>query len=223
MTSSATAPVSNRRSDAAQPKDTTIPRALLAALLCVALSGCIIQSSSDDRPEQFQFNPSPAGQQETIEAFREVIGPGGAGSGVLDETTVKPLGKINTSRGAIFFADFQMIDSSSGRSQCSGSAGPSGGGWGCGPIGQSEPPEDLPLDPVMVSGTGSSGTWSDVQLRVSADVAYLSAVADDGTTYRMEPIAGNAWMEWKASHGDLRITGYDSNENPLGSVNAQAG
>jgi hypothetical protein len=188
----------------------------------VALSACVIRSSSDDenRPERFQFTPSPAGQQETIEAFREVIGPGGAGSGVLDEATVEPLGKIATSRGAIFFANFQMIDSVSGRSQCGGSAGPGGGGWGCGPIGLSDPPEDLPLDPVMLSGSGSSGTWSDVQLRVNADVAYLSAVAQDGTTYRMEPIAGNAWMEWKASHGDLRITAFDSNDNPLGSVDA---
>jgi hypothetical protein len=178
-------------------------------------------SSSDDenRPERFEFIPSPAGQQETVEALRELIPPAGAGNGVLDESTVKPLGKITTSRGAIFFAEFQMIDSVSGRNQCSGSAGPGGGGWGCGPIGL-EPPEDLPLEPVMLSGSGSSGTWSDVQLRVRDDVAYLSAVADDGTSYRMEPIAGYAWMEWKAAHGDLRITGFDSNDNPLGSVDA---
>ena len=203
-------------------KGHTIPRTLLMALLCVALSACgIVASNSDEnRPEQFAFTPSPAGLQETIDAFRDVIGPGGAGGAVLDEATVKPLGKIETSRGAIFFADFQTIDSESGRSQCSGSAGPGGGGWGCGPIGLLEPPEDLPMDPVMISGTGSSGTWSEVQLRVSDDVAYLSAVADDGTAYRMEPVAGNAWMEWKSSHGDLRITGFDSNDNPLGSVDA---
>ncbi len=177
-------------------------------------------SNDENRPERFEFIPSPAGQQETVEAFRELIGPGGAGTGVLDETTVKPLGKIMGSRGTIIFADFQMIDSVSGRSQCGGSAGPGGGGWGCGPIGSPEPPEDLPLDPVMLSGTGSSGAWSDVQLRVSDDVSYLTAVADDGTSYRMEPIAGYAWMEWKAAHGNLRITGFDANDNPLGSVDA---
>ena len=125
-----------------------------------------------------------------------------------------------TSRGAIFFADFQMVDSESGRSQCSGSAGPGGGGWGCGPVDAPEPPDDFPMDPVMIAGSGSSGTWSDVQLRVSDDVAYLSAVAADGATYRLVPIAGNAWMEWKASHGDVRITGFDSNDEPLGSVDA---
>ncbi len=177
-------------------------------------------SSSDDEslPERFAFIPSPAGQQETIEAFTQLISPGEPDTGALDEATVQPLGKITGSRGTIFFADFQMIDSESGRSQCSGAAGPGGGGWGCGPIGA--PPEDMALDPLTVSGSGSSGTWSDVQLRVSDDVSYLSAVADDGTSYRMEPIAGYAWMEWKAAHGDLRITGYDTTDNPLGSVNA---
>lgn len=200
---------------------TSVGRVVAVAVLALTTGACLIRSSGPDenRPEQFQFTPSAAGQQETIEAFRDVIGPRGADSGVLDETTVQPLGKINTSDGAIFFADFQMIDSSSGRSQCSGSAGPSGGGWGCGPVGLPEPPEDLPLDPVMIAGTGSSGTWSDVQLRVNGDVTYLQAVAEDGTTYRLEPIAGNAWMEWKASHGDVRITGYDRNDEPLGSVN----
>ncbi len=185
----------------------------------MALSACgIVASNSDEnRPEQFDFTPSPAARQETIDALREVIGPREAGGAVLDETTVNPLGKIETSRGAIFFANFQTIDSESGRSQCNGSAGPGGGGWGCGPIGLLEPPEDLPLDSVVISGTGSSGTWSDVQLRVGDDVAYLSAVADDGTAYRMEPVAGNAWMEWKASHGDLRITGLKQRQ-PLGLV-----
>jgi hypothetical protein len=194
--------------------------AVIAVLTAsLVTSACMIVSSGPDenRPEQFEFTPTPAGQQETLEAFREVVGPGGAGSGVLDETTVQPLGKISTPRGAIFFADFQMIDPQSGRSRCSGSAGPGGGGWGCGPIGL-EPPEGFPFDPVVISGAGSTGTWSDVQLRVNDDVAYLEAVADDGTGYRMEPIAGNAWMEWKASHGDMRITAYDRNDEPLGSV-----
>jgi hypothetical protein len=201
-----------------------VGRIIAVVALGIVASACIVRSSGPDenRPEQFQFTPAPAGQQETIEAFKEIIGPGGADTGVLDETSVQPLGKIMTSRGAIFFADFQMIDPGSGRSQCSGSAGPGGGGWGCGPVGLPDPRDDLPLDPVTIAGTGSSGTWSDVQLRVGDDVAYLKAVADDGTTYRLEPIAGNAWMEWKASHGGLRVTAYDSNDRPLGSVDAPA-
>ena len=203
---------------------TSVGRTIAIAVLAVATSACMIASSGPDenRPERFEFIPSPAGQQETVEAFRALIGPGEAGTGVLDETTVKPLGKITGSRGTIFFADFQMIDSVSGRSQCGGSAGPGGGGWGCGPIGAPAPPEDLPLDPVMLSSSGSSGTWSDVQLRASDDVAFLEAVAQDGTTYRMEPIAGFAWMEWKSERGELVITAFDRDGEAIGSVETDA-
>lgn len=201
-----------------------VGRVIAVVVLGMVASACLVRSSGPDenRPEQFQFTPSPAGRQETIEALRDLIGPGGADGGVLDEATVQPLGKIVTSGGAIFFAEFQVIDSSSGRSQCSGSAGPGGGGWGCGPIGTSDPVGGFPLEPVTLSGTGSSGTWADAHLRVNQDVAYLTAVAEDGTTYRLEPIAGNAWIEWRSSHGDLRITAYDDDEVPLGAADAPA-
>ena len=64
---------------------TSAGRVMTLALLALVASACIVRSSDDNRAEQFQFTPSPAGQDETIDAFREVIGPGGAGSGVLDE------------------------------------------------------------------------------------------------------------------------------------------
>lgn len=135
----------------------------------------------------------------------------------LDEATITPIGKIETSAGPIVFADFQVIDPELGRQQCSGSAGPTGGGWGCGPLGQ-EPPDDLSVPDVTLSSEGSSGSWSDLQLVVSDDVAYLEAVAEDGTRYRMEPINGVAWMEWKTEHGDLSVTAFNRGEQPLGTV-----
>ena len=197
----------------------------LAVLAVVALalisSACIVQSSgpNENRAEVFEFIPVPVAQQEAVEAFRSMLGPGPE---TLDETTLVPLGKINTSAGPIVFAEFQMIDPQTGRGQCSGSAGPFGGGWGCGPLGQAAP-EGLPLGDVVLSSTGSTGTWSEVEVRVSDDVAHLEAVADDGTTYRMEPIGGFAWMEWKTVHGEVRITAFDDSGVPLGSVETEAG
>jgi len=193
----------------------TSKRALMAAVaLALASSACLVRSSGPDenRAEVFEFVPVPASRQEAVKAFRSMIQPGQES---LVEASVVPLGKINTSAGPIVFAEFQMIDPQTGRSQCSGSAGPSSGGWGCGPLGQ-EPPEDLPLPDVMLSSTGSSGTWSEVELRVSDEVAHLEAVAEDGTSYRMEPIGGFAWMEWKTVHGEVRITGVDADGEPLG-------
>ena len=199
------------------------PSLALMAVVVLALtsSACLLRSSGPDenRAEMFEFVPVPAGRQEAVEAFKSMIQPGPES---LVEDSIVPLGKINTSAGPIVFADFQMIDPLTGRSQCSGSAGPFGGGWGCGPLGQAAP-EGLPLGDVVLSSTGSTGTWSEVEVRVSDDVAHLEAVADDGTSYHLEPIGGFAWMEWKTVHGEVRITAFDDSGVPLGSVETEAG
>ena len=183
-------------------------------VLAVAVSACIVQSSEDNRAEAYEFVPVPVGQQEAVEAFRSAFQTSPA---ILDEESVTPIGQIVTSAGAIIFADFQAIDPERGREQCSGSVGPTGNSWGCGPLGQ-EPPEDLPLPDVSLSMVGSSGRWSELQLRVSNDVSYLEAVAEDGTRYRMEPIANTVWMEWKTERGELAITAFDRDGEPVGFV-----
>lgn len=194
---------------------------IAVAVLALLSSACLVRSSGPDenRAEVFEFVPVPAGRQEAVDAFRSMIQPGPES---LVEASVVPLGKINTSAGPILFAEFQMIDPQTGRSQCTGRAGPGGGGWACGPIGQ-EVPDDIPLPDVTLSGSGSSGTWSDVEVRVSDDVAFLEAVATDGTSYRMEPIGGFGWMEWKTIHGEVLITAFDDTGEPLGSVETDAG
>lgn len=199
---------------------TCVSRVIAIALLALVASACIVRSSgpNENRTEVFDFVPTPAGQQEAIEAFRSVMGPGPER---LDEASIVPIGKIDTSAGPIVWAEFQTIDPQQGRQQCSGHAGPNGGGWGCGPIGQ-EVPDDLPLPPITLSASGSSGTWSEVEMSVNDDVAFLEGVAEDGTRYRLEPIAGFAWMEWKTTHGEVVITAFDSDGEPLGSVETDA-
>ena len=198
-----------------------VRRVTAIVILAIASSACAVvrvEGPDENRPERFDFVAVPAGREEAAEALDSILGPGPE---QLDPTTVVPLGKINTSAGPVVFAEFQMIDAAGQRSQCSGSAGPSGGGWGCGPIGQ-VPSGGPPGNTVMLSSSGSTGTWSEVELRVGDDVAFLEAVADDGTRYRMEPIAGFAWMEWRSSRGELVITAFDRAGEPLGSVETDA-
>lgn len=192
----------------------------LILLLALVSSACIVVSSgpNENRAETFEFIPVPVDRREAVEAFREQFLGAPA---ILDEETITPIGKIETSAGSIIFADFQIVDPEMGRQQCSGSASPTGGGWGCGPLGQ-EPPEDVPLEDMTLSVVGGSGRWSHLELRVGSDVSHLEAIADDGTSYRMEPIAGYAWMEWKTDRGDLVITAFDREGEPLGSVETDA-
>lgn len=197
-----------------------VGRVIAVVVLGMVASACIVRSSGPDenRAEAFEFVPVPVAQQEAAEAFRSMIG---SGRETLDETSVVPLGKFVTSAGSIVFAEFQTIDPQRGRQQCSGSAGPTGGGMGCGPLGQ-EVPDGFQLPPITLSASGSSGTWSDVEMRVNDEVAFLEAVAQDGTTYRMEPIAGFAWMEWKSERGELVITAFDRDGEAIGSVETDA-
>ncbi len=196
---------------------TAVKRVMVSALLAIAVSACIVQSS-DDRAEAFEFAPVPVDRQEAVEVFREQFL---AAPAILDEDSLTPIGKIDTSAGPMVWAEFQTIDPQIGRQQCAGHAGPRGSGWGCGPIGQ-EVPDDFQLPPITLSASGSSGTWSDVEMRVNDDVVFLEAVAQDGTTYRMEPIAGFAWMEWKSERGELVITAFDRDGEAIGSVETDA-
>ena len=194
----------------------SVGRVVTVVLLALATSACIVRSSGPDenREEAFEFIPVAVDRLEAVEALRSVFLTSPA---ILDEESVTPIGKIETSAGSIIFADFQAIDPERGREQCSGSVGPTGSGWGCGPLGQ-ETPDDLPLGDLYLSTVGSSGRWSELQLRVSNAVSSIEAVAEDGTRYRMEPIAGTAWMEWKTERGELAITAFDRDGEPVGSV-----
>ena len=69
---------------------------------------------------------------------------------------------------------------------------------------------------------GSTGTWSEAEFSVNDEVEYLIAVAQDGTTYRMEPLGWRAWMEWKTSHGDLVVTAFDAADDAIATVTVEA-
>ena len=167
-----------------------VGRIIAVVVLGMVASACIVRSSGPDenRAEAFEFVPVPVAQQEAAEAFRSMIG---SGRETLDEPSVVPLGKFVTSAGSIVFAEFQTIDPQRGRQQCSGSAGPTGGGMGCGPLGQ-EVPDGFQLPPITLSASGSSGTWSDVEMRVT----------DLGSLFLGRPSAS---ARWHAGHvrGDI--------------------
>jgi hypothetical protein len=122
----------------------------------------------------------------------------------------------------VVFADFEVINPDSGLNVCSGSAGPFGSGWGCRPADEPAPGDPFPVQPLTNTMTGSTGTWSEAEFSVNAEVGHLIATAEDGTTYRLEPLGNVAWMEWKTEHGDLVVTAFDASGEPLAAVDVEA-
>lgn len=190
-------------------------------LLGFALAGCVtsIGGPNDDRVERFEFVPVPATRAEAVEAFRDAFANDPA---TLIENSVEPVGKISTGQGAVVFAEFEAILPDTGLHVCSGSAGPFGSGWGCRQADDPAPDDPFPVAPLSNTMTGSTGVWSEAEFSVSEDVDHLIAVAEDGTTYRLEPLGQIAWMEWRSEHGDLDVTAFDAAGDALASVNVEA-
>lgn len=187
--------------------------------LTLLLSGCFVARGDPDGnvQERFEFVPAPVNQAEARARFEDMAGP----ESTIVEGSFKALGRIPGPRGDQYFADFQLDSPPDGLSQCSGQAGDSGGSWGCGPVGDFE---NVPDDgAVSLRGSGIGGAWQDASFAVSDEVAYLVATADDGTRYRLEPVAGMAWFEWKSLHGDVRVTAFDRSDNPLETIDADPG
>lgn len=205
-----TNPVANRRA-----------RLLAVTVLAVTLGGCMISvgGPDDNREEQFEFTPVPATRLEAVEAFRGLLA---TDSARLVEDSVVPVGKLRTGQGSVVFADFELIDPDTGLNVCSGSAGPNGGGWGCRPAAEPAPDDRAPRDHLQNAVVGSTGTWSEAEFSVNDEVDHLIAVAEDGTTYRMEPLQWRAWMEWKTEHGDLVVTAFDAEGRALSTVDVEA-
>jgi hypothetical protein len=193
----------------------------MLVLLASLLGGCLtsVGGPNEDRAEQFEFVPLPATRNEATEAFRDLFANDPM---TLVEDSVTPIGKIITGQGPIVFAEFEMIDPEQGLQVCSGSAGPFSGGWGCRAANVPAPDDLDPREPLQAPAVGSTGTWSEVEFAVNRDVDHLTAVAADGTTYRLEPLAGMAWMEWKSEHGDLVVTAYDAAGDQLAVVDVEA-
>lgn len=190
-------------------------RGVLCLVVLLALSGCIrsVGGPNDNAQERFEFVAVPTNEAQVRQAFESAMGPQ---SSDLVPGSFVPTGRIIGSRGDQFFAEFQLNDPNSGLSQCSGQAGDTGASWGCGPIGQEVEIPDLPT--LTLGGSGTGGTWREASFNVSDEVAYLVATADDGTRYRLEPISGMAWMEWRAEHGNLSVTAFDAGESALTTI-----
>lgn len=172
--------------------------------LAVILGACSVIGGggpNDNRAERFDFTPVPVATAEAEAIFFDHFGP--------DQTVVPgsfvALGKIRGIGGDRVFAKFTLVDAQAGATECVGNMGPTGGGWSCGQGGGPvAPPQTFEL-----GGQGSSDTWNEAEFRVGSDVVSISVTARDGTTYRVTPVNGFAWMEWKASHGDLVATAFN--------------
>ena len=194
---------------------------LVITVVAVSLGGCMISvgGPDDSREEQFEFVPEPAARAEAVEVFRSLFE---SDATTLVEDSVEPIGKLRTGQGSVVFAEFEVIDPDTGLNVCSGSAGPNGGGWGCRPSDEPAPDDPAPREPLQNNMVGSTGTWSEAEFSVNDEVEYLIAVAQDGTTYRMEPLGWRAWMEWKTSHGDLVVTAFDAADDAIATVTVEA-
>ena len=196
----------------------------VVAMVAIALlsSACVIvQSSGPDanRVERFEFVPAPATRAEAVEAFRDAFANDPA---TLIESSVNPVGKLQTGQGSIVFAEFEAVFPDTGLNTCSGSASEFSSGWGCRPADDPVPDDPAPRQPLQSTMVGSTGTWSEAEFSVNDDVDHLIAVADDGTTYRLEPLERVAWMEWKSERGDLVVTAFDASGDELASVEVRA-
>ena len=187
---------------------------ILLLTAALVLSSCIrsVGGPNENAPERFEFIGVPVAREAAEAAFE-----GALGQQFVDVVpgSFVALGRIPGARSDRYLAEFKVNDSELGLSQCSGIAGAGGGGWGCGPVDQEQEPN---FEPVAFSGSGTDETWSEANFTVSDDVAYLVATATDGTNYRMEPIAGQAWMEWRSAHGELTVVAYDDTDTRLGTI-----
>ena len=199
----------------------SVGRFIAFACLALVSSACIVRSSGPDenRAEVFEFAPIPVARAEAVDAFRDAFAND---PGTLVEASVTPTGKITTGQGEVVFADFEALFPETGLHVCSGSAGPFGSGWGCRPADEPAPEDPFPTQPLSNTMTGSTGTWSEAEFSVNEDVDHLIATAEDGTTYRLEPLGNVAWMEWKSEHGDLVVTAFDASGEQLATVNVEA-
>lgn len=191
---------------------------VLLLMIALVSSSCIrsFGGPNENAPERFEFIGVPTAREAAEAAFEGAMGP--AQFADVIPGSFNALGRIPGARSDRFLAEFKVNDSELGISQCSGIAGAGGGGWGCGPIDQEQEPNS---QPVALSGSGTDETWSEANFIVSDDVAYLVATASDGTNYRMEPIAGQAWMEWRSSHGELAVVAYDDADTNLGTIGTE--
>lgn len=190
-------------------------------LLAVLLGACITSTGGPeaDRPERLEFIPAPATAQELEGALAGGIGPGLE----VVEGSIQALGKYPGPQGPLVYGRFAAVDTATGEPQeCFAYAAPFQSSVGCGPA-SGPSAGDVTEGAVDISGSGSDGTWSDAEFRVTDDVAELVAVADDGTTYRIVPIGSFAWMEWRAEHGNLTVRALDDSNNLLETVEVVAG
>lgn len=190
-----------------------VPAALLGLILTLAsLSSCGISAAPDpDRPERFEFISVPASNAEAIALLEDFRG----GDDVpLVPGSVVALGKLPGSGGDRVFVEFSVVDPRVGPMDCLGTLSASSGGWGCSSGGE----PDLDPDTLQLASSGASEGWNEVEFRVGANVAYIVAVAEDGTAYRIEPLGGFAWMEWKSAHGTVVAKAFDANDRELTSV-----
>lgn len=194
-----------------RPRSGRASTIVFAITLTLAVSSCFA-SSGQDRPERFEFIPVPAADAEAEQlveqSFRanrdERFVPG----------SVLALGKLPSSDGNVVFMRFSTISGMTGPMDCVGRMGPGGGGWGCHSAGEPPPPPET----IEWGGGGSGEGWTDAEFRVPDNVAYIIATAEDGVTYRLEPMGDMAWMEWKSNHGDLIVRAFDDTDTEIGSI-----
>lgn len=188
----------------------------------ILLVGCVRVSGGPDtdRPERFEFVPAPANTSELEDAVAAGLAP----NIELVEGSIQALGKYPGPQGPLVYGRFAAIDAGNDDQplECFVYAAPFSSSVGCGAA-EGPSAQDLIEGSVDIGATGSDGTWSDAEFRVTDDVAELVAAADDGTTYRIVPIGSFAWLEWRAEHGNLTVRALDDSNEVLETLDVVAG
>lgn len=196
-------------------------RATAGLALALLLSGCLVVTEGgpeEDRPERREFVPAPVTDQEFRAAIADSVGP----PFEAIEGSFRGLGQYPGPQGPLTFGEFDAVDAETGDVlTCTGYAAPFQSMVGCGSPDLQD--GDTVRGAIDVTSTGTQGTWSEAEFRVSDEVAELAVVADDGTTYRVVPIGGFAWMEWRAERGDLVVSALDESNEVLEAIEVDVG
>ncbi len=173
----------------------------MVAVSVTAMSACDRLAVGGERrgPERFSF-AMVAGAGNTREAETRLVSLGldiepQAGS-VIHRATV------GSGTGRVDFYSWREADSTGLIVSCAGRFRDDDGGWTCGP-------DRVVVGMEPVGESFDADGWRSTTLVTGPRVVEILGTTDDGTEYTLRPVAGLAFVEWRAARGALRLTALD--------------